>query len=530
MTFAMIASKLACPRCRAAIVSNKPVPAGTRVRCPRCATSFTVPGPTNGQAPGPLPGVVLIRPEEPEQPSAPGRGWLAPAAVISAVLLLAGGGAAAYFTLLRGGPAPGGGGDEETPFVNVTARPQPRPLIVLTPAEEQKVQEVTGRGIEFLRRVQNPQGFWDGFQPGAHRVGVTALTGLTLLECGVKADDTAIQKAAGFLRENAPRSLATYELSLAVLFFNRLGDKQDGQRINDLALNLVAGQSPQGAWTYGCPGLTPPERDQLLGVLKELRASSREEFARNRDRWVNALPARLRNLAVLQDTEKRPPQFFNGGGDNSNTQFALLGLWAARRHGLPLEPSLALVARHFEATQLPNGAWSYSQPYSIASPTQAPTMTCAGLLGLAVGHGVAKDTKGRWGGKRTVRPAQDPAVKKALEVVRQRVGDARKDPKAPPPPMPEMYFLWSVERVAVLWRLKTIGDHHWYQWGLDMLAAQQQPDGHWKAPTGHGSCPVLDTAFALLFLQRANLAEDLTEKLQELAEMPVWGGEVAGKD
>ena len=30
--------------------------------------------------------------------------------------------------------------------------------------------------------------------------------------------------------------------------------------------------------------------------------------------------------------------------------------------------------------------------------------------------------------------------------------------------MQEMYFLWSVERVAMLYDLKTIGGRDWYAW------------------------------------------------------------------
>jgi hypothetical protein len=36
----------------------------------------------------------------------------------------------------------------------------------------------------------------------------------------------------------------------------------------------------------------------------------------------------------------------------------------------------------------------------------------------------------------------------------------------------------------------------------------------------YGHNDVLDTCFVLLFLKRANLAEDLTEKLQMLAALP----------
>src|SRR5208282_4758720 len=45
--------------------------------------------------------------------------------------------------------------------------------------------------------------------------------------------------------------------------------------------------------------------------------------------------------------------------DNSNTQFAMLALWAARRHDVPVERSLALSELRFRVSQLRSGAWAY---------------------------------------------------------------------------------------------------------------------------------------------------------------------------
>jgi hypothetical protein len=527
----MLASKIACPRCQAILPSDRPLPAGTWVKCARCAAAFIVPATTAG----PTVHVVTARPAPlangaaavPPGPSPPARKVYLPVVfgaagtliVVVAVAIVA-------FVLLRAGkPAPAVDDDEPGPVAK-----RPRPLIVLTPEEEKKVQEMTSRGVEFLKKAQAPDGFWDGAAPGQHRLGLTAFAALTLLECGLKPDDPIIHRAANFLRDHTPVMTMTYELSLAVLFFNRLGADRDKERIQKLALRLAAGQTPQGGWDYNCPRLSSQAEEQLLAILKALGGSTRDALLKEQPGLLAALLPNLRNLAVLQDTDKQSNDFFRGGGDNSNTQFALLALWTARRQGLPLEPTLGLVARRFQATQNADGTWSYNRQFPNASPTGKPTMTCAGLLGLAVGYALSRDTDSRWGGKRGQRPSQDPAIQKALQVLGQRIGEPRKDPKAPPPPMVEMYYLWSVERVAVLWQLKTIGARHWYQWGMDILAAHQQPDGHWFAKVGHGTSPVLDTCFGLLFLQRVNLAEDLTDKLREIAESAAWLGEVARKD
>jgi hypothetical protein len=208
-----------------------------------------------------------------------------------------------------------------------------------------------------------------------------------------------------------------------------------------------------------------------------------------------------------------------GRSDNSNTQFAVLGLWAAGRHGLPLGRPLALVVQRFRTSQTAAGGWGYL--YQDGGWSATPSMTCVGLLGLAVGHGlvaptaVAKD-----------RP-KDAAVEKGLQALSQHIG---KPLGAVPKPTRKgtspinLYFLWSLERVGVLYNLRTIGGKDWYAWGAELLVERQQDDGSWSDGGYHGSTPVLDTCLALLFLKRANLATDLSERLEFFTEVKPSGG------
>jgi hypothetical protein len=82
--------------------------------------------------------------------------------------------------------------------------------------------------------------------------------------------------------------------------------------------------------------------------------------------------------------------------------------------------------------------------------------------------------------------------------------------------MADLYFLWSLERVAVLYGLKTIDGHDWYAWAREVLLAHQQDRGHWQGGLYPGNTPTIDTCFALLTLLQANLAKDLTTKLELL--------------
>ena len=102
---------------------------------------------------------------------------------------------------------------------------------------------------------------------------MAALPALTLLECGVPPSDPIVQKAAALVRaqvRQAVTSRDTYQLALAVLFLDRLGDKRDAELIQFLALRLVAGQRlADGGWDYTCPQFDKPVIKTLLQHLKD---------------------------------------------------------------------------------------------------------------------------------------------------------------------------------------------------------------------------------------------------------------------
>jgi hypothetical protein len=168
-----------------------------------------------------------------------------------------------------------------------------------------------------------------------------------------------------------------------------------------------------------------------------------------------------------------------------------------------------------------------------------PAMTCAGLLGLALSHGGANEAATRTEGKDKepsrdskgkppTDPNKDPAVKAGLVALGSSLAtdptqpqqQEFKDPQGHVVRIPMVsgrtngrgfYFLWSLERVAVAYGLDTIGGKDWYSWGAEILLGNQQPNGSWGGEFSGGG---VDTCFALLFLRRANLAQDLTALLK----------------
>jgi hypothetical protein len=425
-------------------------------------------------------------------------------------------------------------------------------------ADKEAVQRAIDRGVAYLKASQGKDSTWSSSDPnvaGDTTTGATALCGLALLEGGVKADDPAVQKAAKAVREQSPSLTKTYALSLGIMFLDRLGDPADAELIESVAVRLLAGQGARaGGWGYSCPPLGQAEVQRLQGALKqrtELVARPEPPPAPKEGRpSVQDLPKEIQQQLQLLGQQQPANVTGIGGpdGDNSNTQFAVLALWIARRRGIPVETALKRIDTRFRTAQRPDGGWSYTvdraDPDTHWTPelleqeglTATPTMTCAGLLGLALSHGSALETTLRAGGARPAASprvgaprdiSNDPAVKRGLVTLGSFIGKPGQQPGGPPNARAPVhwsgkdgrgyYFLFSLERVAVIYGLETIGDKDWYTWGTDLLVRNQKDDGSWAGAYAQGGS---DTCFALLFLCRANLAQDLTAILKGRVQDP----------
>jgi len=380
---------------------------------------------------------------------------------------------------------------------------------------QRDINEAIDRGVAYLRRIQGKDGRWPHVN-----IGATALAGLTLLESGASAEDEAVQKAAKALREECIPLTHIYSVAAAILFFDRLDDAADEPLIESLALRLMVTQNRYGGWSYKTWPPLDAEVARLNVHYKQIEANKGNREPRKAARKPGD-PSPLAPQIRIQLAKLFQEGLTEGGyGDNSNTQFAMLALWVARRHGMPVERSLALVEARFRKTQHPIGTWGYlyGPDGSIDVVRErfgsVYSMTCAGLLGLAVGHEAISDKNPRKPAAREL--TKDPQVRAALGAVAAFIGNPQVDKSKVLILGKGMergyYFLWTLERMAVIYSLKTIGNKDWYAWGAQILVANQQPDGSWHGDTTlHG---MADTCFALLFLKRANVAQDLTASLK----------------
>jgi hypothetical protein len=441
-------------------------------------------------------------------------------------------------------------------------------------AEPERIQAAIKLGAAHLQQVYSA----GQLQGGEHGVGAAGLAGLAMLEGGIPTTDPAIQNIAKMIRTTWPTDTKTYHVSLAILFLDRLGDPADVPAIQFLGTRLYGGLTTSGCYSYNCNDVVPLTAEIIAGnsqmvgtpggIPKGEPKKPDNGFPKVDKNTPNTPAGKLHasvapyNTAVRRVIQSAGRQ--GAGGDNSNTQFGLIGLWVASRHGVPCEDAFVILEAHFLTSQNPADAgWGYMTGPVVSNSTTA--MTCAGLLGLAIGTSrsrtgseAAPATKEPGAGSndpfdRTKKPPAEAGAPKpgannpllptvtpqqrkfAMDSALKSIGLMLRSVKTGQIGLQqfvglgdEYYTLWSIERVGMALGLNTIGDMDWYQLGADHLLAKQSPDGAW--PSGsHGGVEV-STSFAVLFLSKSNFVKDLTRRLTGQVKDPGKAELKAGKD
>lgn len=169
--------------------------------------------------------------------------------------------------------------------------------------------------------------------------------------------------------------------------------------------------------------------------------------------------------------------------DNSNSQYGLLGVWAAAETGLAVpEYFWKVTQEHWVSTQFDDGEWGYMA--DDTSPRRS--MTLAGLASLFVTQDyLFEPGQGQW----VAREPFMPALAKGLNWLES--GDNSVIPFSDEWPG---YTLYGLERVGLASGFKYFGAHDWYRESAADVVASVSPDGGWGSS--------VDTSFALLILSR----------------------------
>ena len=165
--------------------------------------------------------------------------------------------------------------------------------------------------------------------------------------------------------------------------------------------------------------------------------------------------------------------------DNSNSQYGLLGLWAAAEANVEISSNYwTAVQKHWIDCQNSNGAFGYHRNGETLS------MTLAGTASLFVCHDYLESVRAGGVG----RPPFSPALTKALNWLEQ--GDRIVEQQGQ-----WGYTLYGVERVGLASGFKYFGKNDWYRILARQAISRQANDGSWEENP-------IETAYALLFLAR----------------------------
>jgi hypothetical protein len=170
-----------------------------------------------------------------------------------------------------------------------------------------------------------------------------------------------------------------------------------------------------------------------------------------------------------------------------------------------VDKALRLNAQYFRKAQGDDGSWTY-QPNT---EWHKNSMTCAGLFCLAADVSASPGyvTSSH---RRATLLVDDLTVTRGLRFLGKSFDAIANGGAIDRDGGPldyfggRLYFLWSLERVAAVYGLETIGSQEWYPWTAEQLVHSQQGNGSWWE--GPGPVP---TCFALLILRRSNLIPDV---------------------
>ncbi len=162
------------------------------------------------------------------------------------------------------------------------------------------MEQAIRSGVKFLKERQRADGSWPEAAANAP-TGATSLAALALLTAGERVDSPPIQQTLTYLRGYGPQRLnSTYAIGLQTMVFAAAEPETDHVR-------MVANVN----WL---------ERAQHKDHRRELWPGN----------WT------------YTEVRLQP-------GDNSNTQYALLGLNAASEAGIPVKPQVWALAGLFRA-------------------------------------------------------------------------------------------------------------------------------------------------------------------------------------
>ena len=304
----------------------------------------------------------------------------------------------------------------------------------------EEVERAIREGVRYLKSQQRADGSWSDVEDEA-KTGTTSLITLALLTAGEKAESPRIRQALEYLRNFGPNDLkSTYAIGAPDYGLRRRTAR--GRRVADRQQCFLARTSPDQTG-----------RSSQMGGLVD----------------------------VLRLEAARP-------GDNSNTQYALLGLHAASEAGVTVKPVVWELARaYWEKSQKASGGWAYTPD----SANQTASMTCAGVSSLIItglrrfqGQEFLEGETIQDCGKGGINPKLQAGINWLADhfQVSQNFGNGQQW---------KFYYLYGLERAGRLAGMRFFGRHDWYRlgpknWFMNRISSADTGKGAQRVGQGLG--------------------------------------------
>ncbi len=296
----------------------------------------------------------------------------------------------------------------------------------------------------------------------------TELVLWTFLHAGVQETDPAFQKLLKTAFEEPIWKSSkefTYNMVLLAMILQKLDALRYQSVIAQCGQFLADTQCENGQWAYGESFKPLPGFDRKPAPPRAGKGET--------------LPAiKIKRSSASGETEKT--------GDNSNSQYAALGIRACHDAGVELpEEVLRRAKTWWERDQQKDGCWNYGEKQAESG---YGSMSCGAIGALAILDSLLKQP-----------PLKDPSISKGFAWLGANFSvtdnpQAGKDSSF-------YYYLYSLERAGDLTGIQLIGAHDWYVEGAQVLLKAQRADGSWKGSTTETE--TWSTCFAILFLKRA---------------------------
>ena len=353
----------------------------------------------------------------------------------------------------------------------------------LPPELQSKVNDAINKGTEYLSRYISMEELpstslrdYEGFN---HTMRYADLILYTLAHCGVATNDDwdkFIQKVTTMKLDKV------YHVSLQAMALEHIDREKYQQRIADCAQYLVENQCKNGQWAYGSerdsPRWVKTGKDKEKVVVTDGGKGSGEQ---NKPPAKSSSSTQSKNIKpiTITGTPQGPAT-----GDNSNTQYAILGLRACIESNISIpDATLQSAKKWLLASQNKDGSWGYSSLGIIPSPGYGSmTLGAVGSLVIVKYHlkELKELNKEAWFTNGMKWLTNKYTVSKNPEGDQQWL----------------YYYLYAMERLGVLAEQEKIGNNNWYLDGAKFLVAKQSESGEWNGN-------ISDTCFALLFLTKA---------------------------